>query len=214
MEDLVARLEALELEQRQLRDQNQQLQAQLAQRRRSEAETGARVLLQVQGPIDTRVMSKPENFSGKEEDWNSFAMGVKAFAGALSPRMLELLKRAEKPAESIDRVDLDPGDEVLDSQLYYILIMLVKGVKADMIELVEAGEGLAIWRRLHSEHEPKLKARSLSHQQKVLGFKMEASDISSEIDRLERLCKLYKQVSGHVMDDETKQGVLLAALTK
>eukprot|EP00973_Karenia_brevis_P002233 300475-Karenia_brevis.AAC.1 len=82
-----------------------------------------------------------------------------------------------------------------------------------MIELVQPGEGLQIWRRLHNEYEPKIKARSLMHQQKILGFKLEASDVSSEIDHLECLCKLYRQVSGHSADDETKQGVLLAALT-
>eukprot|EP00973_Karenia_brevis_P073382 10193930-Karenia_brevis.AAC.1 len=61
-------------------------------------------------------MSKPQNFLGREEDWKSFSMGIKAFVGALSPRMLELLLLAEKHTESIDRVDLNPGDEVLDSQ--------------------------------------------------------------------------------------------------
>eukprot|EP00973_Karenia_brevis_P004714 647532-Karenia_brevis.AAC.1 len=71
--------------------------------------------------------------------------------------------------------------------------MLVKGVRSNMIELVEPGEGLQIWRRLHNEYEPKIKARSLTHQRKILGFKLEASDVSSEIDRLDRLCRLYRQ---------------------
>eukprot|EP00973_Karenia_brevis_P055869 7770251-Karenia_brevis.AAC.1 len=62
-----------------------------------------------------------------------------------------------------------------------------------MIELVEPGEGLQIWRRLRNEYEPKIRARSLTHQQKILGFKLEASDVSSEIDRFDRLCKLYRQ---------------------
>eukprot|EP00973_Karenia_brevis_P094257 12421539-Karenia_brevis.AAC.1 len=79
MEDLAARLAALELEQEQLRQQNQSLQGELDRRARAEAEAGARVLPQVQGPVDIRVMSKPENFSGRGEDWNSFSMGIKAF---------------------------------------------------------------------------------------------------------------------------------------
>eukprot|EP00973_Karenia_brevis_P089814 12399588-Karenia_brevis.AAC.1 len=74
-----------------------------------------------------------------------------------------------------------------------------------MIGLVEPGEGLQIWRRLHNEYKPKIKAPSLTHQQKILGCKLEASDASSEIDRFERLCKLYRQGSGHSVDDEIKQ---------
>eukprot|EP00971_Amphidinium_carterae_P213874 4244831-Amphidinium_carterae.1 len=43
--------------------------------------------------------------------------------------MLDLLKRAKNPDLGIDRVDLDPGDEVLDSQLHYVLGMLREALR-------------------------------------------------------------------------------------
>eukprot|EP00971_Amphidinium_carterae_P311168 6184066-Amphidinium_carterae.1 len=59
-----------------------------------------------------------------------------------------ILKRAENPDLGIDRVDLDPGDDVLDSQLYYVLAMLIKSTATDKVTLVHCDEGFHLWRRL------------------------------------------------------------------
>ena len=67
--------------------------------------------------------------------------------------MFELLKLAEDPEQSIDRVDLEPGDEHLDTQLYFVLTMLVKGNALDKVSLVEQGEGLHLWCLLVDEYE-------------------------------------------------------------
>ena len=201
-------MQAMELEQQALREQNSDLLRRLGARQREDEEqqarqaaAGMRVQPSVAGPVDTRVMSKPENFSGKQEDWTSWSLGLRAFVGALSPRMLELLKRAEDPAESIDRVDLDPGDDVLDSQLYYVIVMLIKGCKANLIETIDAGEGLQIWRRLAADYEPKIKSRSLASQQEVLRFKLEGSNIVDEVDRFEKLCREYRRNQSSLLTD-------------
>ena len=105
--------------------------------RAREDEARRRTFPLVQGPVDTKVMNKPENFSGKEEDWPRFSLLFKAFVGAMSPRMYELLKKAESIEESIDRVDLDPGDDVLDTQVYFTLTMLLRDCSMDKVELVD-----------------------------------------------------------------------------
>eukprot|EP00971_Amphidinium_carterae_P129849 2571986-Amphidinium_carterae.1 len=121
------------------------------QRQQQEEQARQRVAPQVVGVVDTRLLSKPDSLSGKETDWPQFALHVRAYVGAISPRMLELLKRAEDPEVGIDRVDLDPGDDVHDSQLYYILTMLLKSTATDKVTLVDYGEGFRLERRLIEE---------------------------------------------------------------
>ena len=42
-------------------------------------------------PVDTKLLSKPSEFDGKEEDWTRFSL-MKAYLGAIDPRYNELLK--------------------------------------------------------------------------------------------------------------------------
>ena len=79
--------------------------------------------------------------------------------------MFELLKKAEDPVESLDRVDLDPVGDRLDTQLYYVLTMLIKGNALDKVELVEYGEGLYLWRLLVTEYEPQWESRKMAIHQ-------------------------------------------------
>ena len=77
--------------------------------------------------VDTKLLSKPTEFEGKEEDWTRFSLKVKAYLGAIDPRYNELLKIAEDPDRSLNHVDLDPGDDRRDGQLFFVLTMLLEG---------------------------------------------------------------------------------------
>ena len=46
---------------------------------------------------------------------------MKAYLGAIDPRYNELLKIAEDPDQSLNHVDLDPGDDRRDGQLFFVL---------------------------------------------------------------------------------------------
>ena len=137
---LEERVSAIEPETSALRNENAELRRTQATTstatRRSESTSG--------GGIDTRLMNKPDTFSGKDEDWPSFALMTRAYFGALNPRFIELIKKAENPNESIDAVDLDPGDEPFSSQMYYILSMLCKGPSQDKVALAGLGESLEL----------------------------------------------------------------------
>ena len=88
--------------------------------------------------VDTKLLSKPTEFEGKEEDWTRFLLKVKAYLGAIDPRYKELLKIAEDPDQSLNHVDLDPGDDRRDGQLFFVLTMLLKDRATDKVELVDA----------------------------------------------------------------------------
>lgn len=176
MEELIARMEQLETTMRESQAENQRLREEIAEsearraseaasrsasparagspdgatpattRRAADAAARARSFPRVEGVVDTRMLNKPEEFSGRDGDWQKFSLLLRAYIGAVSPRMYELLKIAEDVGRSIGRVDLDPGDDALDTQLYYILTMLTKEAGLDKVQLVECGEGLALWR--------------------------------------------------------------------
>ncbi len=231
MAEVEARLKALEdLGQRQtqenefLRKQLEEAQRRVEELQKTEAEQQQKAAREeearrrtfplVHGPVDTRVMNKPENFSGKEEDWPKFSLLFKAFAGAMSPRMFELLTKAEDPEASLDRVDLDPGDEILDTQIYFTLTMLLRDCGMDKVELVEHGEGLRLWRLLVADYEPKWKSRKTSMHQQILNYQFVGDDIAAGFDAFEKLIRQYTTLTKKKIDDETKAGVVLSAMTK
>ena len=212
------RLAALETAMAETRAENARLQAELQRReagvaRQADEQARARTLPMVGGAVDTRLLSKPEAFTGKDTDWPQFALLTRAYVGAISPRMFELLRRAENPEESLDRVDLDPGDELLDSQLYYVLTMLIKGSALDKVTLVEYGEGLHLWRLLVQEYEPQWRSRNMALHQAIRNYQL-SDDVILSLDGFERLLRQYQTATKKEIDDETKFSIILSSLSR
>ena len=77
--------------------------------------------------IDTRLMNKPESFSGKEEDWPSFSLTFKAFAAATDPGLTKAIERAGGPIETHSNDLLSDEIKLHSSTISYILVMILKG---------------------------------------------------------------------------------------
>ena len=163
--------------------------------------------------VDTKLLSKPTEFEGKEEDWTRFSLKVKAYLGAIDPRYNELLKIAEDPDQSLNHVDLGPGDDRRDGQLFFVLTMLLKDRAMDKVELVDANCGLQLWRKLTQEYEPKWKSRHLSRHQAILNFRF-PDDVIAGFDQFEKELRQYHAITGKHIDEDTKSGVILGALAK
>ena len=138
---------------------------------------------------------------------------MKAYLGAIDPRYNELLKIAEDPDQSLNHVDLDPGDDRRDGQLFFVLTMLLKDRAMDKVELVDANCGLQLWRKLTQEYEPKWKSRHLSRHQAILNFKF-PDDVIAGFDQFEKELRQYHAITGKHIDEDTKSGVILGALAK
>jgi len=243
MEELLARMEQLEVSMRETQTENQRLRDEMAQnearylaeaasrsdsppgragspdgatpttgRRAADAAARARSFPRVEGVVDTRMLNKPEEFSGKDSDWPKFSLLLRAYVGAVSPRMYELMKIAEDVGRSIDRVDLDPGDDALDTQLYYILTMLTKEAGLDKVQLVECGEGLALWRLMVMEYEPNWKSRKTAMYQNILNYQI-GDDPVVGLDIFDKLVRQYRIATKKEIDDDTRSGVILRALS-
>ena len=52
-------------------------------------------------PVDTKPLSKPTEFEGREEDWTRFSLKMKACLVAIDPKYNELQKIAEDPERSL-----------------------------------------------------------------------------------------------------------------
>ena len=65
----------------------------------------------------------------------------------------EICRRTGK---NFDRVDVEPGDDVLGTQLYFIWAMLFEENIMEKVETVQYGEGLHVWRLLVTDFEPNL----------------------------------------------------------
>ena len=64
-----------------------------------------------------------------------------AYLGEVSGRMMELMRSAEDPEQSVDRVDFELVDDMLDAQLFPILTMPLKENLTEKVETVKFGDG-------------------------------------------------------------------------
>ena len=205
-EQRVAVLEAQVLE---LRDANLQLRGALDEQR---AAAAARPAPQQQQVVDTRLMGKPKNFSGREEDWHHWAVTMRAYSGAISERLLFLMDEAET-AENVANAALESErDKELSTQLYYILTMLLEGKAADKVTLVGRGQGLLLWKALTDDHEGKAVTRTTGLFQQVLNFGFESDDILHELGRFERVIQQYENATGKKVDDELRTGIVIKSI--
>ena len=88
--------------------------------------------------LDARLVSKPQVFSGREDDWPIWSLSMRSFAGGIHPQMLLLMQEAEaRKDQEIPESEVGPTQKVLDNQLYYVLQQLCTNKKTyDMISNV------------------------------------------------------------------------------
>ena len=215
----MARLIALEESQQRIQRENAELRNELNQARGERDEATERAQASAQAPastrpndtVDTRLIGRPETFDGKDENWSSFALVLKAYVAAISPRMLELIKKSEDPAFDVDNALLSNEDERWSCQLYYVLAMLCKGRSQDKVELAGEGEGAALWRSLLEEYEPRYRSRTTCLMQKLLTFRFDG-DVLASLERFDRAVKVYEKSSGRALDQIIKMGVVTNGL--
>ena len=150
--------------------------------------------------VDTRMLAKPRSFDGRDENWPSWAVVIRAYCGALDRRLLSEMEMAENMDGPIDHSLMTDDQAHRSSTLWYILIMLVEGAAQTKAENCISGQGMEFWRRLVKEYEPKTGSRSASLLVRILTF-----DFGSEgqiQDHLETWESLIKQYDGTVSQEE------------
>ena len=138
--------------------QEQQTQARRAPSPRGPATTAASPAFSPL--IDTRMLTKPKPFSGKDEDWASWAVVTRAYCGALDPRLLQEMNAVETLGTLQDNAQMTEDQQRRSCTLYYLLAMLADGRSQSMVTTCPVGLGLELWRRMVHAYEPKIGSRA------------------------------------------------------
>ena len=101
--------------------------------------------------MDTRVLGKPKNFDGQQENRQDWSFAVRAYLSCLTETMADLLDAAEKSQETIELGPLPEEVKAEARQLYYILALQCNG---NALHVVKKNNGFEAWRRMFQRHEP------------------------------------------------------------
>ncbi|CAK0865658.1 unnamed protein product, partial [Prorocentrum cordatum] len=161
--------------------------------------------------IDTRVLGKPSDFNGEPGTWRDWSAIFRAYASACEPALKDAMDRAEHADTPVLNATL-PDDQVrFSSQLYYMLVMLNKGLSLDRIVSAGVNEGLEAWRTLVTFHEPQSRTRAAGLLQELLSWDFEG-DVPSKLIAFDRNVKRYEQAVGTEFPDDIKIGILVRSL--
>ena len=166
-----------------LAKQNVELQNELAQSRQQAAnELAALRQEEVRGAplrgtqatrvgVDMRLLEKPSDFSGAQDAWRDWSTVFKAYAGAAIPRLQKLMDNAARATDPTPiATNVDGEDRAASAQLYWMMLMICKGVALNTVFLAGDSEGLEAWRQLIEKHEPKVRTRFAGQLMSVLSL--------------------------------------------
>ena len=216
MDELVGRINAMEAELQASRAREQAAQQQSADfaARLAQLQQQQGIGAPVERPpversmVDTRVLGKPRNFSGKDEDWTGWVTIFRAYAGAIDNQLLADMQRAEVQLQPVANAHLEPAQAQRSAQLYYILALLCEGRAQTKVSNMMMGEGLELWRQLAQSYEPKTGARSAGLLIKILQFEFDGHDLLSSLETWEHLIRQYD----HVVTEKLQAAVKIATV--
>ena len=210
LETLTMRMQQQESYTAQLQSENQRLASQLAAG--IPAGTPPTTTSTVTaGLVDTRILGRPESFSGETTKYPDWSFKLKSYMGAVDQRYQILMNQAESSSVAVLNVAMNPDEAQLSTQLYYVLVMLTSGPALDKCHNAGVNEGFEAWRSFAQEYEPKLKSRTVGTLMQVLSFRFDGN-VASRLDAFERTIHDYEAQSGETVSDDTKVGVVMLGM--
>ena len=93
--------------------------------------------------VDTKLLTKPRPFGGKEEEWGSWSFKMLAYIGALDGEMLKELTAAafEPVVANVQNSRMSAEGQERSRQMYYIFILLLEGQALQVVKALPSGEG-------------------------------------------------------------------------
>ena len=175
MQELINQLQQMTQRQNQLTERQAQLEQELQQARAAQA-AGANGPGNGPGPpggpgqpdgpagpgVDVKtlgLLGKPSEFSGSPEEWRSWAAVFEGYAAATCAGLGAAMERAAAQEVPALNATLEHGDTRLSQQLYFMLLMVIKGAPLQIVLGAGRGEGLESWRQLKERFEPRLRTR-------------------------------------------------------
>ena len=130
---------------------------------------------------------------------------------AAFPNIHTLLVKAEETSNDVRNVVLSASEQAFSVQLYYTLALLTKNWAMDKVQAAGEGEGLAAWRGLQEQWEPKSRSRSTSMLLGILNGRFKG-DAQNDIESWERDIRSFEKQTSFAIPDFVKAGILIHGL--
>ena len=164
------------------------------------------------GVIDTRTIGKPDIFKGDKTQWKNWSVVFKGYVSPIDKGFTEDMKNAKASKDAISDGTLDESSKARSITLHYMLLMLLKDKALEFVTNEVEGNGLEVWRRLCRAYEPTLAANALGLNIKILEHQFDAVNTFASIEKWELAIRQYQDMSGLVIDDQTKMAALVKNL--
>ena len=146
--------------------------------------------------IDTKAYGKLRSFSGKEEDWTTWAFVARSYMDLLSHEYRDLVQHAELmdgPNDlSLDK--LSPTAVAHGWTLYNVLVQSVEGRALSILMGAEANNGLQAWRMLMDSYEPRIGGRYTAMLMGIIGPQWQNIKESEFLETLDSWGSLGEEV--------------------
>ena len=127
-------------------------------------------------------------------------------------RFIEIVERIESTRVPCPNRLLSEQERQLSSQLYYMLVMLVKGRALDVVQSRGKGEGFEALRKLEELYQPKLASRFVGSLSLILNTRFSSTDVEAELELSEKTIRRYESETGKALDDQILLGVVINGL--
>ena len=146
------------------------------------------------------MLKQPVAFDGDRTKWAEWAFTVRAYARAVSTRMVVLMEHAQSATDLLD-LPTAPSDNQVNAQLYYVLAVLVKDGAMKKARNTRMSHGSEIWSLLCEEYEPRQRRRFQAMLSAILRVQLKEPPGVS-LDGFQRQVHAYEDQSGTPIPDE------------
>eukprot|EP00971_Amphidinium_carterae_P117671 2331045-Amphidinium_carterae.1 len=162
------------------------------------------------GPtIDTKLLGKPEQFTGA--NWKDWSVVMRSYAAVSIPELKVLMERSHHTEDDVSNTVLTPEQSAASQQLFYMLIMTCRDAPLTRIINAGEGQGLRAWRSLCRHFEPASATRAASLLLEALAFSF-AGDLQTRFEEFDRVLAKYEAMSKSKVADDIRVGVVVRQL--
>jgi hypothetical protein len=98
--------------------------------------------------VDTRLLGKPHDISGKIDDWRDWSVVFEGYAAAAVPGVEAGMNRAVEANAIVFHATLEAHTVRVSQQLYWMLLMLCKNTALQIVVGAGRGNGFEAWKLL------------------------------------------------------------------
>ena len=107
---------------------------------------------------------------------------MRSYSGGLSPKLHRMVKIVQGYPQRIDSHEgWEQEQMTLDFKMYQITTSFLEGDALDVLESVEEGFGVEVWRQLHKDGEPKAQGHYRTRLMQVLDPKLPGESYRKKI---------------------------------